>query len=110
MPVHERMSACPQLLSLPTPDPCKACQGDRAEYRFMPCGGPADGPTSHRGELVYAGHCQVNHNQDERNPPVEERALPAAGQRTHDAPTELAHILLLCARWRYASYRNTQFP
>ena len=68
-----------------------------------------DGPTSHQGELVYTGHCQVNHDQDECDPPVEERALPE-GRRMHGAPTELARILLLCTCWCYAPYRTTRFP
>ena len=76
----------------------------------MPYGGPADGPTSHQGELIYAGHCQVNHDQDERNPPVEEHALPVAGRRALGMLTKFARVLLLCACWLYASYRTTRFP
>ena len=69
-----------------------------------------DGPTSHWGELVYAGHCQVNRDQDKREPPVEERTRPALGLCTHGVSTELARVLLLCARWLYASYHTTWFP
>ena len=108
--MDERAGAHPQPLSLPTPGPCEACQGDRAEYRFVPCRGPADGPTSHWGELIYAGHCQVNHDQDERDPPAKERARPAMGRHMCGASTELAHILLLCVRWCYASCHTTRFP
>ena len=69
-----------------------------------------DGPTSHWGELVYAGHYKVSHNQDERNPPVEECTRPSMGQCTRDASTKLARVLLLCTRWCYASCRTTRFP
>ena len=102
--MYEHAGAHPQPLSLPMPGPCKACQGDHAEYRFMPCRGPADGPISHQGELVYAGHCQVNHDQEEHDPPVEERAQPAVGRRTCGALTKLTRILLLWAHWCYVSY------
>ena len=98
MPVHERAGTRPQPLSLPTPGPCEVCQGDRAEYRFVPCGGPADDPTSHRGKLVYTGSRQVNHDQEERDPPVKERALPSMGQFARGAPTKLARVLLLYVR------------
>ena len=69
-----------------------------------------DGPTSHRSELVYAGHGQVNCDQDEHNPPVEERTCPAMGLSTCGASTELARILLLCARWLHASHHTTRLP
>ena len=108
--MYERAGARPQLLSLPTPSPCEACQGDRAQCRFMPCGGPADGPTSHRGELVYAGHDQVDQYQAECDPPVEERACPATGQRACSASAELARVLLLCSLRCYISYHTTWLP
>ena len=108
--MHERAGARPQPLSLPTPGPCKACQSAHAEYRFVPCEGPADGPASHQGELVYTGHSQVNHDQDECNPPVEECPRPATGLYACGASTKLAHILVLCACWLYASYHNMWFP
>ena len=108
--MYERADARSQPLSFPTPSPCKAYQGDRAQCRFMPCGGPADGPTSHRGELVYAGHDQVDQYQDERDPPVEERALPATSQHVRGALAKLAHVLLLCTLCCYASYHTTRLP
>ena len=58
-----------------------------------------DDPTSHRGELIYTGSRQVNHDQEERDPPVEERARPAVGWRAFGASTKLACVLLLCAHW-----------
>ena len=67
-----------------------------------------DGPTSHRSELVYTGHSQVNRDQDEHDPPVKERTRPAAGLCMHGALTELARILLLCVRWLHASHHITQ--
>ena len=94
--MYERADACPQLLSLPTPSPWEACQGYRAQCRFMPCGGPANGPTSHWGELVYAGPDHIDQYQAEHDPPVEERARPAAGWRARSASAELARVLLLC--------------
>ena len=71
MPVHELMSARPQPLSLPTPGPRKAYYGDCAEYRPIPGGGPADDPASHRGGIVYAGACQLDHDQEEHVAPIE---------------------------------------
>ena len=79
VPVHERASARPQPLSLPTPGPREAYHGDCAEYRPIPGGGPADKPASHWGEVIYAGDRQVNHDQEERMPPVEECAPPDVG-------------------------------
>ena len=108
--MDERADTHPQPLSLPTPSPCKACQGYRAQCRFMPCRGPADGPTSHRGEVVYAGRDQVDQHDDERDPPVEERAHPAAGRRAHGALAELARVLLLCTYCCYAPRRTTRLP
>ena len=108
--MYERASARPQPLSLPTPGPCEACQGDRAQCRFMPWGGPADGPISHRGELVYAKHGQVDQYQDERYPPVEERTRPAASRRACGASAELACVLLLYMRCCYASYHTMRLP
>ena len=96
MPVYEHAGARPQPLSLPTPGPCEACQGDCAEYRFMPCGGPADGPTSHRDELVYAGRDQIDQHQCKHDLSVEDRGYPAAGWRSHGTLAELARVLLLC--------------
>ena len=64
----------------------------------MPCGGPADHPASHGGELVHAGRDQVDQHQDERDPPVEERAHPAARRHTRDALAELARVLRLLFR------------
>ena len=64
----------------------------------MPCGGPADGPTSHRGEIVHARHDQIDQHQGERDPPVEERAHPAADQRARGTSAELARVLLLYMR------------
>ena len=81
VPVHERTSAHPQLLSLPMPGPCKTYHGDCAEYRPFPGGGPVNNPASHWGEVVYTGDRQVDHDQEERVPPIEERVLPGAGQR-----------------------------
>ena len=94
VPVHERVSACPQPLSLPTPGPCKAYHRDCTEYRPIPGGGPVDNPASHRGEVVYAGDHQVNHDHDERVPPGEECALPGACQRPLGAPTNLSRALV----------------
>ena len=62
----------------------------------MPCGGPADGPTSHRGELVYAGHDQIDQHQGEHDLSVEDRGHPAAGRCSRGASAELARVLLLC--------------
>ena len=69
-----------------------------------------DGPTRHRGELVYAGHDQVDQYHDERDPPVKECAHPATGWRTRGASAELARILLLCSLCCYISYRTTLLP
>ena len=58
-----------------------------------------DNPTSHWGEVVHTGDCQVNHDQGEHVPPVEELVPPAAGRRALGAPTDLACALRLCVRW-----------
>ena len=108
--MDDHADARPQPLSLPTPSPCKACQSDCAQCRFMPCGGPADGPTSHRGELVYAGDDQVDQYQAECDPPVKERACPAMGWRAHGALAELTRVLLLCSLCCYISYRTARLP
>ena len=99
MPVHEHASTRPQPLSLPTPGPREAYYDHYAEYRPIPGGGPADNPTSHWGEVICAGDCQVNHNQGERVPSVKELAPPDAAWRALGAPTDLACALLLCVRW-----------
>ena len=96
VPVYERMSARPQPLNLPMPGPHEAYHGDCAEYRPIPGGGPADDPASHWGEVVYAGNHQVDHDQEECVPPIEELAPPGAGPHTCGALTDLAHALLLC--------------
>ena len=96
VPVHEHAITRPQSLSLPTPGPREAYHHDCAKYRPIPGGGPADNPASHRGEVVYAGDCHVNHNHDERVPPREEHSPPHMGQRTRCTPTNLTHALLLC--------------
>ena len=57
-----------------------------------------DGPTSYRGELVYARHNQIDQHQGERDPPVKERAHPAMGRRARGASAELARVLLLYMR------------
>ena len=80
IPVYERASAHPQPLSLPMPGPCEAYHGDCAEYRPIPGGGPVDNPASHWGKVVYAGDRQVDHDQEEHVPPIEERAPPGTGQ------------------------------
>ena len=96
MPVHGRMSACPQPLSLLMPGPRNAYHRDCAEYRPIPGGGPVVNPASHRGKVVHAGDHQVNHYYDERVPPGEERTPPSAGQRVCCTPPNLARTLLLC--------------
>ena len=93
----ERPRARPQPLGLPTPGPGESCRGHYAECRSVPCGGPADHPASHGGELVHARHDQVDQHQDERDPPVEERAHPAVRWHACGALAELACVLcLLC--------------
>ena len=77
--MDERDEAHPQSLSLPMPGPRKAYHDHYFEYRPIPGGGPANNPTSHWGEVVYTGNRQVNHDQEERVPPVEEHAPPEAG-------------------------------
>ena len=94
--VRECASTHPQPLRLPTPGPHKAYHGDCTEYRPIPGRGPADNPASHRGEVIYTGDCQINHNQEERIPPVEECAPPGACQRTRGVRTSIARTLLLC--------------
>ena len=103
MPVHERTSTHPQPLSLPTPGPREAYHDHYTEYRPIPGRGPADNPTSHWGEVVYAGEHQVNQNQEERVPPVKELAPLDAGRRALSTSTDLARALHLCMRW----LRNT---
>ena len=58
-----------------------------------------DNPTSHWGKVVYAGDCQVNHNQEERILPVEKLAPPGTGWRALGAQTDLACALILCVHW-----------
>ena len=58
-------------------------------------GGPADTPASHQGKIVYAGDHQVDHDQEERVPPIEERAPPGAGWCARGVLTDLACTLLL---------------
>ena len=96
MPVHEQMSICPQLLSLPMPGPREAYYHDCAEYRPIPGGGPVDNPASHRSEVIHASNHQVNCDHDEHIPPGEERAPPNAGWRACCVPTNLSRALLLC--------------
>ena len=69
-----------------------------------------NGPTSHWGELVYAGPDQVDQYQAEHDPPVEERACPAAGRRARGMSAKLARILLLCSLCCYISYRTARLP
>ena len=102
--VDERLHTCPQPLGLPGPSPGESCHDRYAECRSVPCRGPADHPASHGDELVYAGHDQVDKYQDERDPPVEERARPAARQHARGALAELARVLcLLCRRVPWAT-------
>ena len=108
--MDERADARPQPLSLPTPSPCKTCHRYRAQCRFMPCGGPANGPTSDWGELVYAGPDKVDQYQAKHDPPVEERACPAAGWRVCGTSAKLARILLLCSLCCYISNRTARLP
>ena len=89
VPVHERVSTCPQPLSLPMPRPRKAYHRNCAEYRPIPGGRPGDNPASHRGEVVYAGDHQVNCKHDERVPPREERAPPGASRHARCAQPTL---------------------
>ena len=110
MPVHERMSARPQPLSLPTPGPRKAYHDHYAKYRPIPGGGPADNPTSHWGKVVHAGNHQVNHDQGEHVPPVEELDPPAAGRCMLGAPTDLARALRLCICWLHDALCATRCP
>ena len=98
-PVHKHASAHPQRLSLPTPGPRKAYHCDCAEYRPIPGGGPADNPASHRGGVVYTGDHQVDHDQEEHVPPIEEHAPPSMGWRMCCTPTNLTRALLLCTLW-----------
>ena len=69
-----------------------------------------DNPTSHWGEVVHAGDRQVNHNQDERIPPVEELAPPDVGWHALGAPTDLSRALLLCVRWLRNALHAAQHP
>ena len=69
-----------------------------------------DNPTSHWGDVIHAGNHQVNHDQDERVPPVEELAPPDAGRCTLGVPTDLAHTLLLCMRWLRDALRAARCP
>ena len=81
------------------PGPLEAYHDHYAEYRPIQGGGPANNPTSHWGELVHAGHCQVNCDQGKHVPPVEELAPPATGRRALGALTNLARTLHLCMCW-----------
>ena len=63
----------------------------------MPCGGPANGRTSHWGELVYAGHDQVDQYQAEHDPPVEECACPAASRRARRVGRARPRLALMLA-------------
>ena len=110
MPVHERANACPQPLSLPTPGPREAYHDHYAEYRPIPGRGPADNPTSHWGEVVHAGNRQVDHDQGEHVPPVEEFAPLAMGWHALGAPTNLAHALRLCVHWLYDALHAARRP
>ena len=94
----ERPRARPQLLGLPTPGPGKSCRGHYAECRSVPYGGPADHPASHGDELVHARRDQVDQHQDERDPPVEERACPAVRRHARGTLAELARVLRLLCR------------
>ena len=69
-----------------------------------------DGPTSHRGELVYAGRDQIDQHQCEHDLLVEDRGYPAAGRRSRSALAELARVLLLCTYCCYAPRRTTRLP
>ena len=80
------------------PGPGKACLDDYTDCKPVPGGGPADHPASHGGKLVHARHNQVDQYQDERDPPVKERAHPAARQRTRGALAKLARVLRLLCR------------
>ena len=108
--MDERPRACSQPLRLPTPGPGESCRGRYTECRSVPCGGPADHPASYGGELIHAGRDQVDQHQDERDPPVEERARPAARRHARGALAELACVLLLCLLCCYVSYHTTRPP
>ena len=110
VPVHERTNAHPQLLSLPMPGLCEAYHRDCTAYRPIPGGGPADSLASHWGKVVYPGNHQVNHDQDERVPPVEECTPPGAGWHTRCVPTNLVRALLLCALWLHGTLHAVQRP
>ena len=94
----KRLRTHPQPLGLPTPGPGEFCRDHYAECRSVPCGGPADHPASHGGELVHARHDQVDQHQDKRDPPIEERAHPAVHWRAHGTSAELARVLRLLCR------------
>ena len=110
VPVHERAIAQPQPLSLPTPGPRKAYHDLYAEYRHIPGGGPADNPTSHWAKIVHAGDCQVNHDQGERVPPVEELDPPGVGWSVLGMSTDLACALLLCEHWLRDALHAARYP
>ena len=110
VPVHERTSACPQLLSLPMPGPRKAYHCDCADYRPVPGGGPLDNPACHQGEVIYTGDHQVNCDHDERVPPGEERAPPGMSQRMQCALTHLTCALLLCTLWLRSTLHAALHP
>ena len=69
-----------------------------------------NGPTSHWGELAYAGPDQISQYQAEHDPPVEERTCPAAGRCVRGASAELARVLLLCSLCCYVSCRSARRP
>ena len=69
-----------------------------------------DGPTRHRGELVYAGRDQIAQHQREHDLSVEDRGYPAAGWRSSGALAELACALLLYSCCLYASRCATRLP
>ena len=110
LPVNERMHTCPQLLSLPMPGSGKAYHHNCAEYRLVPGGGPVDYPASQPSKVAHAGSDQVDHTQEERDPPVEEHGSPGAWRHPWGMPDDLVCALLLRLLWLFNAIAPVRHP